>query len=166
MPDEPLHSVLFVCTGNTCRSPMAAALLRRQLAGCGIEGVTVDSAGLAALPGAPASGHAVAVMAELGTDISAHCAKPLTAELARRFDCICVMSEHHAAALRSLDGGALSGRVRVRGVPDPWGGSLDDYRAARNALADILVRALPCPLFRPQGACRRFFQPPRRSFEQ
>ena len=62
---EPPKSILFVCTGNTCRSPMAAALMRRALDKRGRSDIIVESAGLAA-DGSPASGNAVAAMAEQG----------------------------------------------------------------------------------------------------
>ena len=68
-----IRHVLVVCVGNICRSPMAEALLRRELRGQ--EGFTVDSAGLGALVGHPASEYSVELMAEIGEDISGHRAR-------------------------------------------------------------------------------------------
>ena len=82
--------ILFVCTGNTCRSPLAEALFKKQLAdrlGCGVgdlagKGFFVHSAGLAAMMGGPAAAEAVAVAASYGADLSHHASRPLSEELA------------------------------------------------------------------------------------
>lgn len=98
---EPPKSILFVCTGNTCRSPMAAALMRRALDKRGRSDIIVESAGLAA-DGSPASGNAVAAMAEQGVDLSAHRSRPATPALLRQADILAVMSPSHAMAAVSM----------------------------------------------------------------
>lgn len=136
-------TILFVCTGNTCRSPMAAALMRRRLERESRPG-TVESAGLAA-GGEPASPHAAAVMAEWGLDLSGHRSQPVTRGLCERADRIAVMSPRHRAALLAL--GVPGEKITILaeaegGIPDPYGGSLADYRETRDALARA-VDALP-----------------------
>src|SRR5438046_345072 len=91
---NPALRVLFVCTGNTCRSPLAAIALRAEL-GDDAAHIEVASAGTAASPGQPASEGTQRVAAADGFDLSAHRARPLTAELARAADFVFVMSEPH-----------------------------------------------------------------------
>jgi protein-tyrosine phosphatase len=90
-----MKKILFVCTGNTCRSSMAAGIARKLLADRGIKDIEVLSAGTAAEPGAPASPEAVAAMAEAGVDISGHRTVRLTPELVRSADLILTMTRGH-----------------------------------------------------------------------
>ena len=110
--------LLFVCTGNTCRSPMAEALFRKAAAGRGVgERFCARSCGLAASAGAPASANAAAAAAELGADLSDR-----------------LSPAHRAAIVSALP--QLRGRVFVLDppVPDPFGGDLAIYRATARAL--------------------------------
>jgi protein-tyrosine phosphatase len=99
--------VLFVCTGNTCRSPMAELLMRKSLADClkcGVDdldkhGLTVISAGIAAAPGCPPTSEAVQVMREHGLDLSRHEAQPLTEKLTRDADFILAMTASHMQSI-------------------------------------------------------------------
>src|SRR3989440_719266 len=127
--------VLFVCTGNICRSPLAAALLERALKERGLD-VNVTSAGTGAWDGAPASEGAYLVGLERGLDLSGHRARLLTRELVEQADLILTMARHHRARVDELGG---EGRVFVLGeyagrqgdeaeVSDPFGGDLDVYR--------------------------------------
>ena len=83
--------ILFVCTGNTCRSPMAAALMRRRLDRAGAGDIIVDSAGLAA-GGETVTPEAAAAMEEIGLHIAGRRSRPLTAALCREADIIAVMT--------------------------------------------------------------------------
>lgn len=92
--------VLVVCTGNICRSPIAAGLLRDRLHRAGIE-ATVTSAGLVT-EGRPASEHGVAAMARRGVDIAAHRSRRVTAALAERADLIVGMELQHVREVAVL----------------------------------------------------------------
>lgn len=99
--------VVFVCTGNTCRSPLAEALCKKKLAdalGCAAEelparGYFVCSAGLAAAPGGPAAEEAVEVARVYGADLAGHRSRPLTTDLAARADFLVAMTDGHLRAL-------------------------------------------------------------------
>ena len=137
-------NVLLVCTGNTCRSPLAAALLSRALAGSGRTDVTVSSAGTGAWEGAPASEGAYLVALENGLDLSSHRARLLTADLVRRADLILAMSGQHRARVAALGGsdrvhtlpeyaGAASGDIS-----DPFGGDIEGYRRTYEELEALI----------------------------
>lgn len=145
-----IQHVLFVCTGNICRSPLAESLLERALKDRGLE-VEVTSAGTGAWDGAPASEGAYLVGLERGLDLSGHRARLLTRELVDEADLILTMARHHRARVDELGG---EGKVFVLGeyagkgddeVSDPFGGDLTVYRdtaqeleALAEAVADRL----------------------------
>jgi len=96
---EPIRSVLLVCTGNTCRSPMCEALLTKRLAEEGVDCV-VESAGLGAAEGVPATREAADAVRESGADLSAFRSQPLTAELVETADVILTMTTGQLDFLR------------------------------------------------------------------
>ncbi len=131
-----IRRILLVCTGNICRSPLAEALLRRDLKARGFPEIDVGSAGTGAWDGAPASEGAYLVGLERGLDLSGHRARLLTRELVESADLVLTMARHHRARVEELGG---EGRVFVLGeyagrdgdeaeVSDPFGGDLDVYR--------------------------------------
>ena len=166
-----MKSVLFVCTGNTCRSPMAEALLRRRLKELRIEGVAVGSAGLAALPGDPATPEAVEVLGELGLDHSGHRSRPLTPDLLREADLVLTMENRHKQAilqhlpeitdkvytLKEFAGLAGQGDVEdpLKYLYDARHDPVEGYRRTRDELAGAVEAMLPRLLeflgLRPQG---------------
>ena len=142
--------LLFVCTGNTCRSPMAASLARRLADERGLADLVIESAGTGAHDGTTASDGALLVSMEQGDDLNDHRARTLTARMVADADLILTMGERHLSRVRELGGAAKSYRLTdfathggaARDVGDPFGGDLETYRATREELEQAVRRVL------------------------
>jgi protein-tyrosine phosphatase len=119
------NSIIIVCTGNICRSPVAEYMLRQQLEGStGWKG-RVSSAGIGALVNQPADETVQAMMQARGFDLSAHRARQLTPEDLRQADLVLVMEKHHRQAVLDMDPTArgktfLLGHWFDAEIPDPY----------------------------------------------
>jgi protein-tyrosine-phosphatase len=147
----PRFRLVVLCTGNTCRSPLAAAALREAL-GADLERVEIVSAGTAAAEGQPASAGAAAVGARDGLDLSGHRARRASAELLRGADLVLVMEREHLRAATAL--GADPERTHVLSewplpgepeavVADPFGGSAETYEECLRRIRRHVRRIVP-----------------------
>jgi protein-tyrosine-phosphatase len=154
-PDNRPESfrLLFVCSGNTCRSPLAQAVAERELSTLGWR-VEVRSAGVSALSGTPASSGSLGAAERHGMDLSAHRSREVDAELIDWADLILVMSPSHLVRLAQLGGagkaalldafaqGEEGGEDVGGGVPDPFGGDDDAYEETYRTLEELVGKAL------------------------
>ena len=137
-----IKTILLVCTGNSCRSVMAAGLLRKMLKASG--NYKIITAGTAAIAGMPATSEAIQVMSEQDIDVSGHRSSPLSNEMIREADLILVMQNIHKEHILSRLPEAAN-KVQLLSesdIPDPIGRSLDFYRQAFEIIKKGILRTV------------------------
>jgi protein-tyrosine phosphatase len=154
-PGEP-YRLLLVCTGNTCRSPLAEALAKAELARRGWRHVDVRSAGVGALPGSPASEGAIRVADRHGLDLSSHRSVLIGEEAVESADLMLTMSPAHLSVLQTFPGAAGKAAMITAfaagdfpdavgwhgSVPDPIGLDDAEYEATFQLLKGLMERVM------------------------
>jgi protein-tyrosine phosphatase len=141
-----MKKVLFICTANICRSPMAVGIFDALAGDMGLE-VSAESAGVRALTGEPAAPNTAQVIEEMGMDIGEHRAQQVDADMLQRADLALTMTPHHRDLLRQ-EFGSFSEKIytlpeyatndATAGIADPYGHSINAYRASSREILNYI----------------------------
>lgn len=135
------NNIIVICTGNTCRSPMAKGIIEKLIADNKIEGVKVDSMGLSAFDGDGASQYAIDALNEIGIDISTHRSKSVMLDDIINADSIYVMTIQHKLVL--IDAcPEIENKIIVMDIPDPFNSSFAKYQQCRDAMIEFFNKEL------------------------
>lgn len=135
------NKIIVICTGNTCRSPMAKGIIEKIIADHKIEGVTIDSMGLSAFDGDGASKQAIDALKEIGVDISDHRSKRVMLDDIIKADSIYVMTLQHKLVIVDAYP-EIENKIIVMDIPDPFGLSFAKYCECRDSMLKFFGKEL------------------------
>jgi protein-tyrosine phosphatase len=145
-----VKKILFVCTANICRSPMAQAIFDALAEDEGLP-FRAESAGTAALEGKPMAPNAAAALEEVGIYPGPHSARQVSEAMVEEAELVLAMTPQHAAMLRRLGSNPAGGihvlpeyamSVRGEGIPDPYGLTMATYRSTLRQLCEHVERVV------------------------
>lgn len=154
MTENSTYSILFVCTGNTCRSPMAEGIAKKIAGEYSANHISISSAGTAEFNGIPATEYAIEAAKHWGVDISNHHSRALNKQRINNSDIILAMAQEHILSILSMDKSASKKAFLFKAFPqpydsfqervdDPIGGTLEQYNQTFLELDEVLRKIFP-----------------------